>query len=230
MATMPAASTPGQPDAALAWFGTDAGQALLLNETDAIAALLEQGRGLPWLWLAPCLPACDQPPSEPLAPGLAGRGLRLAPAESGWMGGARCGLPLPLASESVGVVVLQHVLRRDGGDETLLAECVRILVPGGRLGLFALNPLAPYRWHWRGQGLRSAEPLGWRRRLRAAGLDPEPLSQGVGPTWRAASEAGLQQGVGLRAAYLLRAEKRVLPLTPVRPRRAPVLPDGVPAT
>lgn len=223
MATMPAASPTGQPDTALAWFGTSTGQALLLSEVDAAVGLLERGHGLSWLWLAPRLP---DPPQR----GIAGRGLRLVPATGGWSGDVRCGLPLPLASESIGVVVLQHVLRRDGTDAALLDECARVLVPGGRLGLFALNPLAPYRWRWRGQGLHAAEPLGWRRRLRTAGLEPEPLSQGLGPTWRESTDAGLQQGVGLRAAYLLRADKRVLPLTPVRRRRTPVVPGGVPAT
>ena len=223
MATMPAASPTGQPDVALAWFGTGAGQILLQSEADAAIGLLERGRGLPWLWLGPRFP--DSPQR-----GIAGRGLRLVPSDSGWTGDARCGLPLPLASESVGVVVLQHVLRRDGSDQALLDECTRVLVPGGRLGLFALNPLAPYRWRWRGQGLRPAEPLGWRRRLRAVGLDPEPLSQGIGPTWRESADAGLQQGAGLRAAYLLRADKRVLPLTPLRRRRTAVVPGGVPAT
>lgn len=223
MATMPAVSLTGQPDTALAWFGTSAGQALLVSEVEAAIGLLEQGRGLPWLWLGTRLP-------EPPQRDVAGRGLRLAPSKGSWAGDARCGLPFPLASESIGVVVLQHVLRRDGTDEALLGECARVLVPGGRLGLFALNPLAPYRWRWRGQGLRAAEPLGWRRRLRAAGLDPEPLSQGIGPTWRESAAAGLQQGAGLRAAYLLRADKRVLPLTPVRRRRTAVVPGGVPAT
>lgn len=223
MATMPAASPTGQPDTALAWFGTSAGQALLLSEAEAAVGLLERGHGLPWLWLGPRLP---DPPQR----GIAGRGLRLASSTGSWTGDARCGLPLPLASESIGVVILQHVLRRDGADAALLDECTRVLVPGGRLGLFALNPLAPYRWRWRGHGLRAAEPLGWRRRLRAAGLEPEPLSQGIGPTWRESADANLQQGVGLRAAYLLRADKRVLPLTPVRRRRTAVVPGSLPAT
>ena len=27
-----------------------------------------------------------------------------------------------------------------------------MLVPGGKLWLFALNPLSPYRWRWNGNG------------------------------------------------------------------------------
>lgn len=226
MATMPARSPAGQPDAArhprIEWFGSAAGQWLLQSESGAAQGVLSEARGLPWLWLEPLRDASGA--SGP------GRGLRLAPTGDGlWHGEVRCGPELPLASESIGAIVLQHVLRRDSSDAALLEECTRVLVPGGRLGLFALNPLAPYRWRWRGAGLRPAEPLVWRRRLREAGLAPEPLSQGIGPSWREAVSASLQQGVGLRAAYLLRAEKRSLPLTPVRTRRRVGVGDGVPA-
>ena len=60
--------------------------------------------------------------------------------------------------------------------------------------------------------------------------DGQPLSQGLGPTWRETVSAAPQQGIGLRAAYLLRAEKRTLPLTPVRQRRRVAVANGVPAT
>lgn len=222
MATMPAPSTTGQPaPAAAGWFGSAAGQALLDSEAEVVPSCLNERRGLPWLWLAP---------GEGRAPGRAdGRGIRLIAAEDGWIGDVRCGLPFPLAGESIGAVALQHVLTRDDDGRALLEECARVLVPGGRLALFALNPLAPYRWRWRGAGLRASEPLLWRRRLREAGLEPEPLSQGIGPSWRAAPSPRLQQGVGLRAAFLLRAEKRVIPLTPVRQRRPLPAVEGVPA-
>ena len=103
--------------------------------------------------------------------------------------------------------------------EALLEECARVLLPGGWLWLLALNPLSPYRWRWRGQGLRVSEPVTWRRRLRAVGLVPEPVSQGLGPTWEVAHDPRLQDGAGLRAAFLLRAQKRRLPMTPGRGQR-----------
>ena len=230
MATMPARSPAGQPEAGQAlarstpagWFGSAAGQVLLQSESAAALDVLSEAHGLPWLWLEPI--------RDPSGASAQGRGLRLALAGDGlWLGGVRCGSELPLASESIGAIVLQHVLRRDRTDTGLLQECARVLVPGGRLGLFALNPLAPYRWRWRGVGLRPAEPLVWRRRLREAGLAPEPLSQGIGPSWREVVSSSLQQGAGLRAGYLLRAEKRSLPLTPMRARRRVAVADGVPA-
>ena len=69
----------------------------------------------------------------------------------------------------------------------------------------------------------------WRRRLRAAGLVPDSVTQGVGPTWERIPHARQQDGVGLRAAFLLRAEKRRLPLTPLPHRRVLALRAGTPA-
>ena len=97
------------------------------------------------------------------------------------------------------------------------------------LWLLALNPLSPYRLRWWGQGLRAREPVTWRRRLRAAGLAPDSLTQGVGPVWDIAPDARLQDGVGLRAAFLLRAEKRRLPMTPLRKPRPLALQAGTTA-
>src|SRR3546814_15099397 len=108
----------------------------------------------------------------------------LCPYTTLFLSAARCRLPLPLADESIGVVVLQHVAAPGRSRRELFEECARVLAPGGRLWVFALNPLAPYRWRWRGTGLGASEPLSWRRRMRAAGLVPEPVSQGLGPGWK----------------------------------------------
>jgi len=211
MTTMPPRFQNGQPDsasAAIAWFRSEIGRAILDSEQATVERALAERTALPWLWLAPvALPFAAE-----------GRGVTLVAAERGWTGALTCDLPLPLFSESLGTVVLQHAV--GGGERTsgLLAEAARVLVPGGRLWLFALNPLAPYRWRWRGLGLRAAEPLTWRRRLRTAGLQPDPVSQGLGPSWKVGVSEQPQNGPGLRAAYLIRAEKRTLPLTPLRPR------------
>lgn len=217
---MPPSSVSGQPDSAStahAWFGSDAGLALLDSERPAVLQALAERKAQPWLWLEP---VAQQAQAE-------GRGLRLRSAGGGWNGAARCALPLPLASESVGTVILQHVATT--GQPELIAECARVLALGGRLWLFALNPLAPYRWRWRGSGLRASEPLTWRRRLRAAGLAPEAVSRGIGPSWQVRVSDALQDGPSLRAAYVIRAERRAFPLTPIRQRAPLRVPEGVPA-
>jgi len=146
-----------------------------------------------------------------------------------WHGDAICALPLPLPSEVFGAIIAQHVLRLNAPETAAeLSELTRLLTPGGVLWLFALNPLSPYRWHWRGSGLSACEPGSWRRRLRQAGLTADTVSRGLGPSWQQITETSEQNSAGLRAAYLLRAEKRRHPLTPIRQRRA--LPQRARAT
>jgi SAM-dependent methyltransferase len=217
MPTMPARSPTGQPTRARAWFASPAGQAVLASESEAIRSALAERPGQPWLWLAMAMPPG----------GGEGRGLVLQSEPGGWRGPLRCALPLPLANESVAAVVLQHVTG-SGRGAALLEECARVLVPGGRLSLFALNPLSPYQVRWLGSRPGASEPSLWRRRLRAAGLHPEGGSHGLGPRWRVGVDPVLQEGPGLRAAWLLRAEKRIAPLTPVRLRPRPRLSEGVP--
>jgi SAM-dependent methyltransferase len=219
MATMPPPSATGQPDTPRAWFGTDAGLALLESERPAVLRALAERPALPWLWLGPVEQVTR----------VDGDGLHLVASGDGWSGAAHCGLPLPLASESIGVIVLQHVAARGAAGRGLFAECARVLAPGGRLWVFALNPLAPYRWRWRGAGLGASEPLTWRRRMRDAGLAPEPVSQGLGPRWQVRVAHEPQNGPGMRAAYAIRAEKRAWPLTPVRQRERTPMPEGIPA-
>ena len=217
---MPLPSTPGQPDSPGGWFATASGQALLESEGASVHAALAERPAQPWLWLAPDAATAAAP---------AGHGLRLRALARGWQGAVRCALPLPLANESVATVVVQHVTGGGEHGTALLVECARVLVPGGRLWLFALNPLSPYRWRWKGNGLRASEPMPWRRRLRAAGMHPDAVSQGLGPRWRIEPDPLLQHGPGLRAAWLLRAEKRAIPLTGVRTRAPLRIGGGVPA-
>ena len=217
MATMPPRSRPGQPDAAQAWFASSEGAALLDSERDAVESALGELPGRHWLWLAPL------PPERPDG----GRGVILYPRGLRFGGDVSCALPLPLPSEAFGTVVLQHVASPGAAGGALLEEVERVLQPGGRVLLFGLNPLSPYRWRWRGHGLQAAEPLSWRRLLRRSGLEPGAVSEGMGPRWEPVAEPRRQSGAGLRAAYLVRADKRSLPLTPIRPRRLlPVAPGA----
>jgi len=196
-----------------------AGQAVLESEVPTLQHAFSERPGLPWLWLSP-------EPRETVTPNA---GVRLHSDGQGFSGALRCSTTLPLASEAVGTVILQHVVEGGLPWPGLLEECARVLLPGGRLWVFALNPLSPFRRHWFGTGAQVIEPITWRGRLRAHGLQPEPVSQGLGPRWRIAPVSDLQIGAGVRAAYLLRAEKRVLPLTPIRQRAVRWAP-GVSAT
>ncbi|MFT3762697.1 MAG: hypothetical protein QM761_08815 [Pseudoxanthomonas sp.] len=195
-----------RPTAPLDWFGSARGLPLLAAERDRIAELLVARAPQPWLWLTPfaTAAAADLPP----------RGLRLHRQAAGLSGAFRCGLPLPLPSESFGVIVVQHAFD-DGCLPDLPEEVERILQPGGRLWLFALNPYSPWRLRWRSAGLVARTPAAWRQRLRAAGLHAEPNeTEWLGPAW---SGRGAKHAIGwLRAGCLIGAEKRVAPLTPIR--------------
>lgn len=209
--------------AATAWFAGVSGKALLDSEAACVQAALQQFPRQRSLWLGPTTARMD-------AGQIQGPSLQLHPEPAqAFSGDLRCALPLPLASECCAVIIVQHVLEMTTMPEALLEECARVLIPGGWLWLLALNPLAPYRWRWGGHGLRGREPVSWRRRLRAVGLLPEPVSQGLGPTWRAGAGAPPGLGVGLRPAFLLRCEKRTLPLTPIRKPRAIGLQAGTAA-
>ena len=219
---MPLPGTPRQPEQAPlagAWFATVAGRAVLDSEDEIVRKAAAERPGQPWLRLMPV---------EGLAP-LGDRELPFHVADGAFHGPVRCALPLPFASDSMGTAVLQHVADGAVLPSALLEEVARVLVPGGRLWLLTLNPLAPYRMRWLRQGPTASEPVRWRRRLRAAGLEPEAVSQGVGPRWNPIPNDALQQGAGMRAAFLLRAEKRVVPLIPIRPRPVVRLSNGVSA-
>ncbi|MGY0504041.1 hypothetical protein [Luteimonas sp. e5] len=185
------------------WFSDEAGSAVLESEAQAVMQALGARPGLPWLVFA-TLPR----PAYVNLP----HGLWLHPHGARWRGGLECGMALPLASESVGAVLLQHVEPADV--RGWLAECARVMVPGACLTVFALNPLSPYRMRWQGEGVGAREPFTWRRRLRQAGLEPEPLAQGIGPTWQCSSDSRPRNGAGARAAWMLAATKRRIALTP----------------
>ncbi len=222
MATMPSRSRSGQAAPKLsqsqAWFATGPGLAVLDSENGCIQAAIDQRPGQSWLWLSPA--------GQPVEASV--RGLRLQQSIEGWQGPVRCAMPLPLATESVATVVVQHVVRPGRRAAELFEECARVLVPGGHLWMYVLNPISPYRWHWAGRGIAAREPSSWRRDLRRAGLQPLGVSQGLGPRWDVQLAPGLQHGPGLRASYLLRAEKRTIPLTPLRSRAPIRLGEGVP--
>lgn len=220
MSTMPSILQAGQSTAATDWFHSAPGQAVVASQAETVAHALADRPGHHWLWLGPVDGGAA--PED-------GRGLHLARHGLGWRGDVTCSLPLPLPSQTFATVVVQHVVPAGEASAALLAEVARVLLPGGRLWMFALNPLSPYRWHWRGSGLSASEPLVWRRHLRRHGLAPDAVSQGVGPTWKVVPSPQLQHGPGMRATYLLRAEKRQFPMTPVRGSGVLRLPQQAPA-
>ena len=104
------------PAAAAAWFAGDAGQALLDSETGCVDDALRQRPGQLALWLGPTAAAAPDGLDGPVP-------LRLHWAEGGaFHGDLHCGLPLPLASESCAIVIVQHPGDAGGAHAALLEE------------------------------------------------------------------------------------------------------------
>ncbi|HEV8693916.1 MAG TPA: methyltransferase domain-containing protein [Lysobacter sp.] len=216
---MPALAPSRQPEGPLAWFGSAAGQGLLAVEAAAMTRVLAATPALPWCWLG--VPGAVPPE----APG--GRGVLLRRegfhAEDMRFGGAlRCGLPLPLANEIFGAVLLQHALDDGFDPDELLGECERILAPGGTLWLTALNAWSPYRARWARTGLRAHVTGAWQASLLRAGFALDSVNlQWLGPRWRMdQGDVGVGMNDWLRAGIALSVSKRVHALVPPMPLRS----------
>ena len=195
--TMPAAPFPRQA-AVSAWFEKEGADAMRAVEHPHLLEQLRASPSQPWLWLAPCAAWCPEP-----AP--AGRGLRLHRQAAGWGGDVCCTLPLPLPSEAVNAIVLQHPVAAEL--DPLLAECARVLMPGGRLWLTLLNHHSPYRSHWQWRGMRPPTAMRCRASLQREGLRIR-ATQHVGPVWSETAGAAGKTLPALRAVCVLECEKR----------------------
>ncbi len=162
-------------------------------------------------------------------------------------GMARAGLrawpqALPLAGDSVDVVVLAHTLEFSTDPHGVLREADRILVPEGHLAILCFSPTSlwgltrlgqhalsrrphvPWCGHFFTQrrlrdwlALLGFEPLGAERLFFRPPLAHERLMTAIEPLER----WGRRFWPWLGGAYLLLARKRVIALTPVRPRWRP---------
>ena len=214
---MPRLSSPRQSRPGT-WFAGVQGRAVLASEWPDVAQAPAERPGIAVL----C--ASTMPRPKGWAQATQGLGIWLHWIGNQYDGDLRCADEWPLVNESVGTVVLQHAVDCGADWDSQLSEAERVLVPGGRLWVFALNPLSPYRRLWWREGLQAVEPFTWRRRLRLHGLEPDAVAEGIGPGWAVRPVHGLQVGAGARAAYRLRAEKRRVPMTPLRSRGASPVP------
>lgn len=208
-----------ESDAPLAWFATTPGQGLLEVEGAAMARVLAGIPALPWCWFG--VPGAAPPEVQRRRGVLLRRDVGHF-EDVRFAGAVRCGLPLPLANESFGAVLLQHALDDGFDSDELLGECERILAPGGTLWLAALNAWSPYRARWTRTGLHARVTGSWQASLRRAGFALDSVNlQWLGPRWRMdQGDVGVGMNDWLRAGIALSVNKRVHALTPMMPKHS----------
>ena len=146
---------------------------------------------------------------------------------------------LPIRTDSLDTLVLPHVLEFARDPHALLREADRCLVPEGHLLLLGFQPWGAWGlrrlaggWHrrppWCGRWLGVGRVRDWCRLLGFDVLEVRPLLHRL-PVSRAAlvRRTAFLERLAARgwplpaAAWLLLARKRVIGLTPIRPRWRP---------
>ncbi len=217
-----------------AWYGSALGQRLEAVEIEALDEVLTTLFGYHLLLVAPPwsrreLPAARIPHRMVL----------------GWNGNRRAAAllarphRLPLATDALDAIVLPHTLECSTAPHELLREVDRCLVPEGQVVLFGFNPfgwwgLARLAAGWRGRPPWCLRFIGQRRIrdwLTLLGFEVTlvrplffrpPLAHGGVLDRLGWLERLGQHGWPLPAAtHLIVARKRVVGLTPLRPRWRP---------
>ena len=133
---------------------------------------------------------------------------------------------LPFANTSIDAVVLPHVLEFQARPVAVLQEVERVLIGGGHVLIIGFNLLSGWRlWHglrarmqtmpsphstlWRGHLVSAWQLQGW---LYEYGFETLKIQHYRFPL--APKKLPLFNGSG----YVLLAQKRVFPLTPIKPR------------
>ena len=225
------------------WFAEPLGEALLAAEREALEAVLCGLSGYHALQLGglgevDLLGRCATPH-------------RVVVAEDPVVTWGRAGLfaepeRLPLAGDSVGVTLLPHTLEFCADPHEVLREAYRVLIPEGHLVLVGFNPWSSWGARrllrrgdvpWSGRFLSAQRVKDW---LALLGFKVEatrnlfyrpPINSPV-----LLKRLGVMERLGARwwsplsAVYLVVARKRVVPLTPIRPRwraRRALVPGGL---
>lgn len=133
--------------------------------------------------------------------------------------------PLPFVDDAFELVLLRHALEVAPSASALLAEAVRVLVPGGVLALTGVHPFsgwAPwFSWRTRGKPQALQMPLRLGRNLQQAGLEIERLHR-VGRLWPSLAPIRAMALNPFGGGYVLIARKRRRMATPLRIKPVPV--------
>ena len=217
-----------------AWFATPPGRRLLLAEME------QMGRVLPNLFGYHLLQVGLLGDVDMLSASRVRNRLILDVDGNPGTGGAAasiraCADALPVASDSVDVVVLPHLLEFDASPHEALREVERVLVPEGHLVVSGFNPwsfmglwrVAARRRHtapWSGHFLSLTRLKDWLALLGFDIVDTESYlfcppfrNDRVVERLQVLDTVGKRLWPYLGGAYVIVARKRVVTLTPIKP-------------
>lgn len=218
-----------------AWFRTPLGRRVLAAEQRELAAVL------PYLFGFHILQIGETAGADLLRDSRIHHRVVLDESGGGAVGLHSAPEALPVGSESVDVVVLPHVLEFRDSPHQVLREAERCLVPEGHVVILGFNPWSQWgarRWFagreagppWCGHFYSTTRVRDW---LSLLGFDTvlvqsfffRPPLQGDGVMERLAwaDRLGERWWPGIGGAYIVVAKKRVVTLTPIRPRWRPRL-------
>ena len=215
------------------WFDTPLGRRLLQQEKRVLDSLLPQLFGYHLVQIG-CVGGPDW-----LAASRIKHRCRLATPYlpgTGEEASAQCAADsLPIAGDSVDVVVLAHVLEFELQPHQVLREVERILIPEGHMLLVGFNPLSLWglrrlaefrrRSPWQGRFRTASRIKDWLALLgfelvsqHSVLFAPPFDNRLLQRQWGFLEASGRRWWPYLGAAYILLAKKRVATLTPIKPR------------
>ncbi len=225
------------------WFQTPQGAAVFAAEKALVEPILEHLFGYHILQVG-CSEEYSLIDASP-----AGQKILFSPAyRPGTKGAVANNEELPLATDSIDVVVVHHALDFTQDSHKLLREVTRVVRPGGHLLILGFNPYSSWGlWKlfkrkihvpWRGRFISRRRVSDWLKLLDLHiesvqfGLHFLPLkfsrllrhAQGM-------EKMGNRFNSHLGGAYAILCTKQVIPLTPIVPRWRPLRarPSAIPA-
>ncbi len=216
------------------WFQTPLGEQVLSAEKTLLAPMIERLFGYHILQIG-----CNEEYSL-IEDSPVGNKILFAPT---WRPGSRFPVAdneeLPLASDSMDVIVIHHALDFTEDSHRLLREATRVLRPGGQMLIIGFNPLSHWgTWKlfkrrtkipWRGRFITKRRLSDW---LLLLNLHIEQVQHGLhflpvsfSSILRHAEKFerfGTRTGSPFGGAYVYQCVKQVVPITPIMPRWRPL--------
>jgi SAM-dependent methyltransferase len=216
------------------WFDTPLGAQALITEQKLVSRYLSRLFGYHILQMG-CSPQHSLITDSPVGHKII---FSPNPAASGGMAVAD-NEELPLAGDSIDVVLIHHALDFSPDSHKLLREAARVLRPGGQLLILGFNPTSLWgiskllrvrsQPPWNGRFISSKRVSDWLNLLELHVEQVDSCLHFMPSKWgKVLQSAAKTEELGSKfrnpfgGAYLIQATKQVLPLTPITPKWRPI--------